>query len=491
MDGGLLALGGAVLLIAVAAAYAATRLNVPILVAFLGLGMLLGSDGPGGVEFDDADLARTIGVLGLAVILFEGGLNTDARLLRPVAVPAALLATVGVAITATVTGLAATWLFDLSTTGGLVLGAVVASTDAAAVFATLRTTRVRRRLAALLEAESGLNDPMAVALTVGLIAWITTPGYGVPDLALLLARELIPGLLLGIAFGLASKALFDRLPGDLAPFAPATALALAAVTFGTAQALHASGFLAVYVAGVLLARTRSHALPQVVAFLEGGAFIVQIVLFVVLGLLVFPSHLDSVALSGLALVAVLVFAARPLAVVTSTLGQGFEARERLLLGWAGLRGAVPIVLATFALSEGLAESEVIFDAVFFVVVSSVVVQGVTLAPLARRLGLARPGGAHAGPPIEGRAVRPYGGDVVEVEVEEGDALAGTLVRDLPLPRSALVTVILRDGDAIPPRGSTRIEPGDRLSVLARAETLEETRAALLGGHAPAGGERRP
>ena len=346
--------------------------------------MLLGSDGPGGIEFDDAELARNVGVVGLALILYEGGLQTSWRRLRRVAVPAALLSTVGVVVSSVLTGLAARMLFDVTWLEAILLGAVVSSTDAAAVFATLRSTHIDRRVARTLEAESGGNDPMAIALTLGLIAWIEQPdSYGFADLALLVVRQLGLGLLVGVILGFAAAWLFARLPPSIGAFAPVASIAAAALSFGIADILGGSGFLAVYLVGLAVGSTPSRYRRQITAFHEGLAFLAQVALFIVLGLLVFPSQLSRVALSGLALAFLLMLVIRPIAVSVSTAFSDFDSRERLLLGWAGLRGAVPIVLATFALSSEVPHANRIFNAVFFVVVVSVIVQGTTLERVAR------------------------------------------------------------------------------------------------------------
>ena len=347
----MLLLVGAVLAGSIAVAFGAARVGVPSLVAFLALGMLLGSDGPGGIEFDDAELARKVGIVGLAAILYEGGLSTSWRRLRAVAVPAALLSTVGVVVTAVLTGAAAYLLFDLSRLGSVLLGAVVASTDAAAVFATLRYTHIRRRLARTLEAETGLNDPVAIALTIGLIDWIQKPSFGFPDLLLLVVRQLALGLLTGVVLGALAMWVFARLPQSIAAFVPVASVAAAALSFGAADVIGGSGFLAVYLVGLAVGSTPSRYRRQLVAFHEGLAFLAQVTMFVVLGLLVFPSDLTAVALPGLALAGLLVVVIRPVAVWVSTAFSGFTTRERALLGWAGLRGAVPIVLATFVLSS--------------------------------------------------------------------------------------------------------------------------------------------
>jgi cell volume regulation protein A len=417
---------GLVLAGSIVVALGAARTGLPVLVAFLAIGMLLGSDGPGGIEFDDAKLAREVGIVGLALILYEGGLQTSWRRLRQVVVPAALLSTVGVAVSALLTGVAAYALFELSWLESVLLGAVVASTDAAAVFATLRFTHIQRRLARTLEAESGGTDPMAIALTLGLIAWIEKPdSYGFDDLAVLVVQQIGLGLLVGVVLGLAASWVFARVPHSIGAFAPVASVAAGALSFGAADVIGGSGFLAVYLVGLAVGSTPSRYRRQLVAFHEGLAFLAQVALFIVLGLLVFPSDLPAVALPGLALAALLMLLIRPAAVWVSTAFSAFTGRERALLGWAGLRGAVPIVLATFVLSaDDVPHADTIFNAVFFVVVVSTIVQGSTLEWFAGKLGL---------------------------------------------PRTALIAVINRGDNTIPPRGSTVVEAGDRLFVLVPRE----------------------
>jgi cell volume regulation protein A len=463
-EGTLILLVGGVLSASILVALGAAKTGLPVLVAFLALGMLLGSDGPGGIDFDDAEFAREVGIVGLALILYEGGLQTSWRRLRQVLVPASLLSTVGVVVSTLLTAVAAQALLDISWLEAMLLGAVVASTDAAAVFATLRFTHIRRRLARTLEAESGGNDPMAIALTLGLIAWIERPGdYGIDDLALLVVQQLGLGLVVGVVLGAAATRVFARLPDAVGVFAPVASLAAAALAFGTADVIGGSGFLAVYLVGLAVGSTPSRYRRQLVAFHEGIAFLAQVTLFIVLGLLVFPSALPSVALSGLALALLLVFIVRPAAVWASTAFNDFTNRERLLLGWAGLRGAVPIVLATFALSSGVPDAVVIFNAVFFVVVISTILQGWTLERVAGALKLLSPAPISHEAPLEVGERSQL--DLIDFVVAPDHAIAGSAVRELGLPRSALVAVVGRGGDSIPPRGSTVVEAGDRLFVL--------------------------
>ncbi len=462
--GTVLLLVGAILAGSLVVALGAARVGVPSLIAFLVLGMVLGSDGIGGIHFDDAELARTVGAAGLAAILYEGGLSTSWRRLRGVAVPAVLLATVGVVVTALLAGAAAYWLLDLSWLEAVLLGAAVSSTDAAAVFATLRFTQIRRRLARTLEAESGVNDPVAIALTIGLISWIEDPTFAFPDVLLLVVRQLGLGLSVGIVLGLAAMWVFARLPTSLGTFAPVASVAVAALSFGAADVIGGSGFLAVYLVGLAVGSTPSRYRRQLVAFHEGLAFLAQVALFVVFGLLVFPSDLPPVILPGLALAVWLVVVARPVAVWVSTAFSDFDMRERALLGWAGLRGAVPIVLATFVLDSEVGERETIFNAVFFVVVVSTLLQGTTLEWVAERLGLVDPRPEVVSPPLEVDSVGSL--ELVEFDVSGDHAIAGAAVRELGLPRSALIAVVARGVDTIPPRGSTVLQPGDRLFVLA-------------------------
>jgi cell volume regulation protein A len=305
---------------------------------------------------------------------------------------------------------------------------------------------------------------MAIALTLGLIAWIERPhSYGLDDLVLLVIRQIGLGLLVGAALGAIATWVFARIPHSIGAFAPVASLAVAALSFGAADVLGGSGFLAVYLVGLAVGSTPSRYRRHLVAFHEGVAFVAQVALFVVLGLLVFPRDLPHVALPGLALAFLLMLAARPAAVWASTMVTDYTHRERLLLGWAGLRGAVPIVVATFVLSSHVPHKETIFNAVFFVVLVSTLVQGTTLEWVAQRLGLISPAPPVHEPPLEVGPLSKL--DLVDFAVGGDHAVNGSAVRELGLPRDALIAVISRDGETIPPRGSTVVEAGDRLFVL--------------------------
>jgi potassium/hydrogen antiporter len=486
-EGDVVLIAGALMAFALVASLVAARIRVPGLVLFLLIGMAVGSDGLGWIDFGDYELARDVGVLGLALILFDGGLSAGFREIRPVLRPAVALAGLGTLATAAITGLAASWLLDLSMLEGLLLGAIVSSTDAAAIFAVLRGSTLRRRLARTLEGEAGLNDPIAALLVIGFIDWIQQPDYGLLDMLALLAGELAIGLVAGLAVGwVAVRALrgFPFAAAGLYPVASVTALALA---YGLAETAHGSGFLSVYLAGLVLGSARIPAKRSVVGFHEGLAWVAQLSMFLTLGLLVFPSQLDEVALEGTALALALAIFARPLAAYLATAGSGFSLAERTMLGWAGLRGAIPVVFATFPVIAGVGVGTEIFNIVFFAVLLSTVVQGLTIEPVARALGVTSPRPAIPEPLAETGTIRSLGAEVVEFPVAPTDAAVGARIRDLMLPRDALVNVIVRGNRALPPRGSTRIDAGDRLHIVVSQATaaqleplIERWRAGPVG-----------
>jgi potassium/hydrogen antiporter len=472
-DGERILIVGALLAAALAASLVAGRLRVPGLVLFLGVGMLVGSDGLGLIDFSDFDLAETIGVIALALILFEGGLTAGWGEIRPVLRPAIGLAVPGTLVTAVVTGLAASWLFGFSTLEGLLLGSIVSSTDGAAVFSLLRGAGLRKRLERTLEGEAGFNDPIAVLLVLGFIEWIKHSDYGIADMLGLFAQQLGIGLVAGAAIGWLATQAFQSMRLSSPGLYPVASLATAALAFGSADTLGGSGFLAAHLAGLALGSADIPAKRTVTAFHEGMAWVAQLTMFLTLGLLVFPAQLDEVAWRGTLLALVVVFVSRPLATLLSTLGSGFTVPEKVFLGWAGLRGAVPVVLAIFPVIDDVPLSETFFNIVFFAVLLSTVLQGSTIDLVARRLGVTSHEPVRPASILEVGAVRELGAEVVEHVIRSRDAASGARLRDLGLPRDALVSLIIRGKEALLPRGSTRLEPGDRLLVLVRREVARE------------------
>ena len=395
----------------------------------------------------------------------------------------------GTAITALVAGLAASWLFDFSTLEGLLLGSIIASTDGAAVFALLRGSSLRKRLARVLEGEAGFNDPVAVLLVLGFIEWIKHPDYGLADLLVLFVQQMGIGLVAGVAVGSLAVAAFRRVHLATPGLYPVASLTAGIVAFGAADTLEGSGFLAVFICGLALGQRNIPARTTVAAFHEGLAWVGQLTMFLTLGLLVTRQELDDVVIEGTLLALIVLFVARPVATFISTVGMRFTLRETTLLSWAGLRGAVPVVLATFPVLEGTPHSGEFFNIVFFAVLLSTVLQGTTVEPLARRLKVTTDEPALPPTLIEVGAVRALGADVIEHVIRPTDAAAGARLRDLGLPRDALVSLILRGEEALLPRGSTRVEAGDRLLIIVRHEVagelpqlLERWRAGPI--HAP-------
>ncbi len=450
---------GSVLVAALAARFG-DRLRIPSALLFLGLGMAVGVDGAGWLDLDDPALVRDLGAIALLFILFEGGLTTKPTDLRLAALPGSLLATVGVAVTAGLTGLGVWLLFGVDLVTALLLGAVVASTDAAAVFSMMRTTALPRRVSAILRMESGANDPFAVMLTVGLIATVqtgTTFGQWVGFAAL----QLLGGTLVGAAVGLVGVGLLRRIDLGVEGLYPVVAAAVAGVAYGVAAWLGASGFVAVYLAGLMVGALVPRHRRSVLGFHEALANTAEIGLFLLLGLLVVPSRLLAVAPQALTVALILVLVARPVAVALCSLGSRLGWREQAVVSWAGLRGAVPIVLSTFPYTAGVAGGAVLFDVVFFVVVVSVLVQGLSLQPLVRRLGVTaeRPAWSPVAEalPLDGIDV-----DMVELTITDELVVAGQRLRDLPGLGPARVAAIVRNHRVVVPSGDTRLLTGDVL-----------------------------
>lgn len=385
----LILVAGVLCLFAMLAGLFSARIGTPLLLVFIAVGMFAGEDGPGGIEYSDFKSAYLIGSLALVAILFQGGLSTERRMIRQALWPSVALATVGVGVSAAIVGAAAHWLFGLSWVEALLLGAVTAPTDAAAVSVLLHLSRAAMpsRVTAALEVESGLNDPMSVFLTVGLVEVLTSPdGLSVKEAVLLFVKEMGGGAAIGVASGLALMWLFRKLKVDRSVF-PVVAVGGALVIFGGGQTLGASGFLAVYLAGVIVGNSRHSAREPVLRFFGALGWLAQIALFLMLGLLVTPHQLPQIILPALAVAAVLILVARPVGVLACLTPFRWRTRDMLFVSWVGLRGAVPIYLTIIPLLAGVSSGYRMFNVVFVVVIVSVAVQGWTIAPVARLLRL--------------------------------------------------------------------------------------------------------
>jgi len=448
---------------AIAAAFA-DRVGAPALLLFLGLGILLGEDGPGGIQFDNYTLVRDVGTVALALILFEGGALAESRALKKVREPALLLATLGVFVTAGVVAAASYLALDISTSDALLIGAVVSSTDAAAVFAATRGLHLKERISSLLELESGLNDPVAALLVIFLVEQRTSE-EGLVDAIVLFAQQAVLGAAIGVAAGVAAVVLLRRLPLPSAGLAPALATGVALAGYTLSAALGGSGLLAAYLAGLIVGSAHVPHGPVIRGFLQGTAWVAQIGLFVLLGLLVTPSRLFESGISPILIAAALVLLARPLATAVCLLPLRWRPREVAFVAAAGLRGGVPIVFATFPVAAGLTGSVRLFDIVFFVVVASVALQGSMLRPLARRLDVISEPPPYRETSLDADALRAAGAELIELRATTLGIDGPTLVRDLPLPSGSVIAAIRRSGQVVLPRGTTPVEPDDALYLL--------------------------
>src|SRR3954447_4668532 len=450
---------------------ASQRTGIPIALLFIVVGMVAGSEGLGHIAFDDYRFAFRLGVVALALILFDGGLNTPLATVRKAAAPAGLLATVGVAGTAVLVATVA-HVLGLDWPEALLIGAVVSSTDAAAVFAVLRGSglQLKRRVGVTLEVESGINDPMAVILTTVLTQNLLVPGTArglrIPLEVLL---QLIVGIAAGAAVGYGGRPLLSKLRLPAGGLYPVVTLALGLTAYGGATLMHGSGFMAVYLAGLLLGNGPLPYRPGLLRVHDALAWLSQVGMFLILGLLVYPSRLVDVAAVGLGLALLLAIVVRPLVVALCLLPFRYPRREVLYIGWVGLRGAVPIVLATFPVLAGAPGAGRLFDLVFFIVVATALVPGATVAWVTRKLGLhsKEAPAPQAVLAIESR--QPLQGELMSFYIDEALVVAGMPVGELPLPDGSAVTLIVRNTRLLPPSPDALLEPGDHVHLIAQPE----------------------
>jgi cell volume regulation protein A len=459
------------------------RVGVPVVLIFLVMGMLGGSEGIGGIDFSDYHFAYRVGTVALCLILFDGGLNTSWRSIRSAAAPAGILATVGVVGTAALVALAGRAL-GLSWTEALLIGAIVSSTDAAAVFAVLRggSMKLRERVGRTIEVESCLNDPMAVILTLGVIAAIRTDGnlsWGL--LALQVPAQLLVGAGIGAAMGWLTRMIVVHGRMSNGGLFPVVTTAGAMTAYGLATTAYGSGFLAVFVCGVVLGNGELPYRLGLRRIHDAAAWMSQVVMFLMLGLLVFPSQLVPVAGIGLLLGLVLAIVVRPLVVLVCLAAFRWPLRETGYIGWVGLRGAVPIILATFPVMEGLPEAARVFHLVFFIVVLSALVPGASIVPMARRLGVSLPGRSEPAAAIELNSLKHLSGDIKVYHIHPSVAVCGATLAEVAFPPGASAVLVVRDQQLIAARGHTQLLEGDHVYVFCQAE--DEPLIGLMFGDA--------
>lgn len=459
----------------------ATRLSpIPLPLLFLGIGMLAGSETLGVVYFDDHVLAYRIGTVALILILFDGGLSTRFRRVRAHLAPSVLLATVGVFGTAALLAIAAR-LLGLGWSEALVFAAAVSSTDAAMVFAVLRNSGVNleQRVSATIEFESGLNDPMAVILTAAMAEYALSGSVDPGTLAWQIPVQLAVGTVVGYLVALGCRAALIRLPPSTMGLLPVITSATAAVAYGTATLLLGSGFLAVYVCGLVLGNRSLPDYSGVRRVHDFLAWLSQVVLFLTLGLLVFPSQLREVAPIALGCAVILAVFARPLVVAACLIPFRYRLREIVYIGWVGLRGAVPVVLATYPVLVGVPGGDRLFNIVFFVVVVSAVVQAGSVPFATRLMGLEQVAPPPPQASVEIASMQTHQSRIGCYHIDARAAVAGVTIAEVPFPQDAAIMLIVRGDQLVPPRGAVKLEPGDHVYVFCKPE--DEPAVALWFG----------
>jgi potassium/hydrogen antiporter len=467
--------GSLLLLVGILSHKFSARVGVPVLVLFLLVGMVAGEEGLGGISFDNYEIAHGVGTLALAVILFDGGLRTPLKVLRSSWKPALMLSTTGVLITSVLTGAAASLILGVPMIYGILLGSIVGSTDAAAVFSILRSAgfKLDDRLEATLEVESGSNDPMAIFLTIGMIEVLLgerSAGFGLVSLFVL---QLGVGAVIGLGMGRVSALVVNRINLNAAGLYPVLVITLGLTTYGLAAFLGGSGFLAIYIAGITIGNSRLVFQRGTFLFHDGIAYVAQIVMFVLLGLLSYPSALLSVTWQGLSIAGVLIFIARPLAVFVSLAFFRFTLRELVFISWVGLKGAVPIILATYPLLFGIPDALLLFNVVFFVVLVSALLQGWTLPSVAGWLRLKHPEERAPHLSLDITSLRDVDADIISYDITETTRAAHLRLSELGLAEDAVVALVSRDDDLIPARGPTVLLPGDHVFVVVRHSARED------------------
>jgi cell volume regulation protein A len=457
-----------------------SRFGVPLLIVFLGIGMLVGSDALGLIYFDDAALTRRVADILLIFIIFEGGFQTKRSSFQAVRGPALSLATLGVLATALILGFLIHWLTSFDLPRSLMIGSIISSTDAAAVLMITRQNPIRSRVSTTLEVESAANDPMAILLTVAFIEAVVGETSDAVRFVADLLWKFGGGVVVGVVASRIARFLFDKLESENRGYYYVLGIGIPLFCYGAADAIGANGIIAVFFGAYRLGNREFAFKRGVNHFLEGVSALCNVALFLMLGLLVFPSRFAGIWQEGVLIALLVIFAARPIAFLLFTLPFKFEWKERLFMIWGGIKGAVPIVLATYPAAYGIDPEGRVFNIVFFAVLLTCLLQGATLGPLARLLKLTVPTRPRSPYSMELHATRRSDLDIFEIEIDSNSASAGKLIRDLGLPQGALISSIVRGQALISPKGHTELRAGDLLSVLAPVDEIDAATELLVG-----------
>jgi len=463
----ILLIGSILLFISIFAGKTSYRFGVPTLIFFLAIGMLAGSDGIGQIYFNDPQTAQFIGIVALNFILFSGGLDTHWQAIKPVLWKGISLSTLGVLITAVSVGFFVHFLTDFTLYEGLLLGAIVSSTDAAAVFSILRARSLglKDKLRSTLELESGSNDPMAYFLTIAFLGLVVSPGKEISSIIPIFLKQLLIGGTMGFVFGKLGVMVINKIALEFEGLYPVLAIALMFFTFSFTDFVHGNGFLAVYAAAVYIGNHDLIHKKTILKAFDGFAWLMQIILFLTLGLLVYPTQVLQVAGIGLLISLFMIVVARPLSVWLSLSFFRMKSRARWYTSWVGLRGAVPIVFATYPLIAGIEKAQMIFNIVFFISLTSVVIQGTTLSIVARWLHVSIPEKAKPRTPLEIFLNDDEKSEFLEIAIEEKSKAIGKKIFELNFPKNAIIALIRRDSRYLAPNGSTKLQKGDFLVIL--------------------------
>lgn len=472
----------ALLFLCVLASKASGKLGIPTLVVFLAVGIFAGSEGPLGIQFDNAYFAQTLGVVALAYILFSGGLDTKIKDIKPVLKSGVSLASLGVLITCIIVGFFNYYVLGFSLLEGMLIGAIISSTDAGAVFTVLRSKSIHLKgnLKPLLEMESGSNDPMAVFLTTSILALMMSPeDASFYQFFTSFIAQIIVGGVIGFGAGKVATICFNKLKLEFEGLYTVMSLAIVLIVYSLAQALKGNGFLAVYVAGVVLGNSTFIFKKSIMLMHDGVSWLMQSLLFLTLGLLLYPSRVFEVTSTGIMIASFLMFIARPVSIfIGLSFSKEYSLKQKILISWVGLRGSVPIVMATYPLVAGIQNADLIFNLVFFVALTSLVFQGSSIPFVAKLLDLEDEVVENVSKNEQVSAANPRD-NMVQLSVPENSQVVGKSVIDLALPEDLLIVLIEREGKTVIPRGSTQIMANDKLYILAEDPGLQLIRSKLL------------